>query len=142
MRPPRGEYRCQRCSALCRYKGTGRLACACGHEVIPAGTSKFGNKRCQSGGLTFDSQAERERWLILRQLEEQGRIKDLRRQVKFDLVVNGVLITTWRCDFQYVDCDTNEQVVEDVKGKANDRWPMKKKLMLAVHGIDVREIKS
>jgi NADH pyrophosphatase NudC (nudix superfamily) len=31
-------------------------------------------------------------------------------------------------------------VVADSKGYANDRWPMKKKLMLACHGIKVQEV--
>ena len=34
------------------------------------------------------------------------------------------------------------RVVEDAKGKPNDRWSMKKALMLSVHHIEVREVKK
>lgn len=33
-------------------------------------------------------------------------------------------------------------VVEDFKGMPNDRWAIKKALMLYVHGIDVREVRK
>lgn len=35
-----------------------------------------------------------------------------------------------------------ETVVEDFKGFPNDRWPLKKAMMLYMHGIAVREVKK
>lgn len=35
-----------------------------------------------------------------------------------------------------------ETVVEDFKGFPNDRWPLKKAMMLYFHGIAVREVKK
>lgn len=35
-----------------------------------------------------------------------------------------------------------ETVVEDFKGFPNDRWPLKKSMMLYFHGIAVREVKK
>ena len=35
-----------------------------------------------------------------------------------------------------------ELVVEDFKGFPNDRWPLKKAMMLYFHGISIREIKK
>ena len=35
-----------------------------------------------------------------------------------------------------------ETVVEDFKGFPNDRWPLKKSMMLYFHGISVREVKK
>lgn len=35
-----------------------------------------------------------------------------------------------------------EKVVEDFKGFPNDRWPLKKAMMLYFHGIAIREVKK
>lgn len=45
-------------------------------------------------------------------------------------------------DFSYVDCETGEQVVEDVKGAVTDVWRIKQHLMATVHGIEVKEIRA
>lgn len=103
--------------------------------------SKFGNHKTQRGGLVFDSKKEADRYDQLLLLERAGRIRNLQRQVKYDLRVNGVLIATYKADATYEEFDKGEwiSVVEDSKGYPNDRWPMKKKLMRAVHGISIRE---
>lgn len=102
---------------------------------------KFGNKKTIRNGLIFDSKREAARYDQLLLLERAGRIRNLRRQVKYELRVNGVLIATYRADFVYeeLERDAWTEVVEDSKGYPNDRWPMKKKLMRACHGIVVRE---
>jgi hypothetical protein len=38
--------------------------------------------------------------------------------------------------------ETWEKVVEDFKGFPNDRWPLKKAMMLYFHGIAIREVKK
>jgi hypothetical protein len=104
---------------------------------------KFGNVPTVVGGEAFDSKREANRYAALRLMGLAGRIRKLRRQVKYALEVNGVRICTWKADFVYEELRLPEQqwveVVEDVKGYPNDRWPMKKKLMLACHGVKVRE---
>lgn len=35
-----------------------------------------------------------------------------------------------------------ERVVEDFKGFPNDRWPIKKAMMLYLHGVAIREVKK
>jgi len=44
-------------------------------------------------------------------------------------------------DYQ-IAWDIGEWVVEDFKGFPNDRWPLKKAMMLYFHGITVREVKK
>jgi hypothetical protein len=102
---------------------------------------KFGNKPTEVDGEKFDSKAEAERWRQLLLLLKAGRIRALERQVKYRIEVNGVLICTYKADFVYEALESGAwvRVVEDVKGFANDRWPMKKKLMRAVHGVEIRE---
>ena len=47
---------------------------------------KYGNKKTQFAGLTFDSKAEARRYGELQLLERAGRISNLRRQVPIELV--------------------------------------------------------
>ena len=101
---------------------------------------KYGNRKIIVDGLRFDSQREAGRWRALQRLVKSGDISDLQRQVTFRMIVNGIRITTYRCDFQYIDNATGELVVEDAKGMPDRRWPMVKKLMKACHGIDIKEV--
>ena len=47
---------------------------------------KYGNKKTQFAGLTFDSKAEARRYGELQLLERAGLISNLRRQVPIELV--------------------------------------------------------
>lgn len=40
------------------------------------------------------------------------------------------------------DAEIWERVVEDFKGFPNDRWPLKKAMMLYFHGVAIREVKK
>jgi hypothetical protein len=104
--------------------------------------AKFGNVKTTIGGEVFDSKREARRWGTLCLMVKGGHIRNLRRQVKYDLIVNAVKICTYTADFVYDELLKSgawREVVEDSKGYPNDRWPMKKKLMLAVHGVEVFE---
>lgn len=102
---------------------------------------KFGNIKTRRNGQLYDSRREADRHGQLQLLEKNGEVRELRRQVKYVIVVNGVRICSYTADFVYLERRKDEwtEVVEDVKGYPNDRWPMKKKLMKAVLGVDVRE---
>lgn len=100
---------------------------------------KFGNTPTVIDGIKFDSKREARRYGELKLFERGRVIVNLRTQVKYDIVVNGVKICSYTADFVYMDTRCG-LVVEDAKGYPNDRWPMKKKLMKAVHGIEVREV--
>jgi hypothetical protein len=43
-------------------------------------------------------------------------------------------------DFVYIDNDTGRMVVEDTKGFRTPDYIIKRKLMLKVHGITIKEI--
>jgi hypothetical protein len=75
-------------------------------------------------------------------LEKEGGIRDLKRQVRHKLVVNGVLIATYVSDAEYVVTDTNKKVIEDTKSPMTKKLPpyrMKKALMKALFSIDIFE---
>lgn len=109
--------------------------------------SKFKNKRTERFGLVFDSGLEADRYGKLKDLEEQGKIHFLERQVKFNLIPNqrgedGKVIrgVNYIADFVYQDEDGNT-IVEDAKGMLTDVYKIKKKLMLFIHHIQIREVK-
>lgn len=76
---------------------------------------KLGNRRVTVDGETFDSKLEAGRWQVLRLMERAGEISDLRRQVRFPLLVQGIEIGHYTADFVYSD-QTGKRVIEDAKG--------------------------
>lgn len=123
--------------------------------------SKYGAAKTIVDGMTFDSRKEANRYLELSMLEQARVIEDLRRQVKFVLIPTqreedtvgkrggikpGKVIEkecAYIADFVYLDAD-GHTVVEDVKGyrggEAYAVFKIKRKLMLYIHGIRVREV--
>jgi hypothetical protein len=102
--------------------------------------SKMGNKITEVDGVNFHSKKEADRWLVLRELEKRGRVRDLKRQVRFPLDVNGYIVTTYIADFTYIEVGQGEQyVVEDTKGFRTDLYKLKAKLFEAVKGFKIRE---
>lgn len=116
--------------------------------------SKMRNTRIVTDEGSFDSKRELERYRELALLEKAGKITDLKHHVVFSFDINGVHICKYEADFQYHDNASNVGVIEDVKPKFKDeagckkyqhtdiyrRFLVKKRLMLALHGIDVREV--
>ena len=83
---------------------------------------KYNARKVELFGIRFDSRAEANRYLVLRSLEEQGRIEDLDVHPKYRLLkafrnADGKLVRgmTYTPDFRYVDAE-GHVIVEDVKG--------------------------
>lgn len=109
--------------------------------------SKYGNKKYQLDGKTFDSHKEARRYQELRYLLRAGLISDLRTQVTFELLPtqrrDGKVIerpVKYIADFVYKE--NGETVVEDAKSEATrtPQYIIKRKLMLWEFGIRVREV--
>lgn len=119
---------------------------------------KYKNKKVCVNGIQFDSKKEMMRFLVLKEMEEQGQISNLQTQVKYVLIpaqrepdkvgvrggkIKGKLIErecAYIADFVYLDKKTGETVVEDTKGFRTTDYKIKRKLMLHVHSIRIREI--
>lgn len=114
--------------------------------------SKYGAKKVVRDGMTFDSQIEYKRYCELLLLQRAGAIHDLKRQVEFELIPaqfeqsNGKKrgkclerAVKYVADFVYRDVDTNKTIVEDTKGFKTPEYKIKRKLMLYVHGIRIKE---
>lgn len=108
--------------------------------------SKYGNRKVTRNGVTYDSKKEADRHAVLKLLERSGKIRDLQRQVKFELIPalrdekTGKVIEracSYVADFTYYEGDTF--VVEDTKGFRTPDYILKRKLMLYLHGIRIKE---
>lgn len=124
------------------------------------GYNKYHNKKIIVDGETFDSEREYRRYLELQLLEKSGVIRDLHRQVTFDLIPEarepdrygprgglhrGKVIergVSYIADFTYyaaLPSGEEEFVVEDCKGMRTDEYKIKRKLMLFIHKIRIKE---
>ena len=108
--------------------------------------NKYSNKKCRcASGHAHDSKKEARRCNELTILQNAGYIQDLRQQVKFVLIPTqremGKVIErecSYYADFVYKE--NGKQIVEDTKGMRTDCYVLKRKLMLYVHGIRIKEI--
>lgn len=102
-------------------------------------------------GETFDSRKEYRRWCELKQMEANGKIRGLERQVAFELLPKQTRAdgkteraVKYIADFVYTD-ENNHLIVEDVKGYRGggaiySLFVLKRKLMLYRYGLTVKEI--
>lgn len=120
--------------------------------------SKYNNKKTNG----YDSKKEWIRSLELKQMQKDGEIFGLEEQKVFELIpaqYKEVPIVkygkqmyklacaekscTYKADFVYYDSpvmDASSMIVEDVKGMKTEVYRIKKKLMLHVHGIKIKEV--
>ena len=125
--------------------------------------AKYGNRKTRtSDGILHDSRKEALRWQQLLLLERAGEITDLKRQVEFILIPDqrepstevyqkgekkgmpkeGKLLerkVVYVADFVYYD-KSGMGVVEDTKGVKTKDYIIKRKLMLHIHNIKIKEI--
>ena len=132
-------------------------------SVICLKKNKYGAKKITdpATGFVFDSQQEYLRWKALRSMESTGLITKLQRQVRFVLIPaqyeryerysqktgkqlkDGVRClereVSYIADFVY-ECG-GKTIVEDVKGFRTADYIIKRKLMLQIHGVKIKEVK-
>ena len=113
--------------------------------------SKYNAEKTEVDGMTFDSKKESVRYKELAILEQAGEISELETQVKFELIpaqrdTDGKVVERaiyYVADFTYYDNDGNYHV-EDVKGykkgQAYAVFRMKKKLLMYMKGIIIKEV--
>lgn len=118
--------------------------------------NKYKSHKTSVNGANFDSKKEYNRYIELTLLSRSGAIKGLKRQVKFELipaqygpdiisprgkVKKGKLIeraVSYIADFVYTD-ENGKTVVEDCKGVRTKDYIIKRKLLLYMHGIRIKE---
>lgn len=89
----------------------------------------------------YASKAEARRAYELSAAQSAGVITELREQVRWKILPSqdGERPVHYVADFQYRDCN-GQLVVEDVKGVKTPVYILKRKMMLFVHGIKIREV--
>lgn len=106
--------------------------------------SKYNNRKIEINGEKYDSTLEYRRHQYLLLLEKSGAIECLKRQVPFVLIPKkeGRRAVKYVADFVYEE--NGETVVEDCKSEATKTqvYKIKKKLMLEINGIEIKEIKK
>jgi hypothetical protein len=128
-----------------------------GHGYKPKGRTKYGAKKVKIGGQKFDSQKEADRWQDLKWMERAGLIRDLKRQVHFQLTptvrepdtfgprggrkLGKVILPSseYVADFTYIETSTEKFIVEDVKGYKTPEYMLKKKFLYHLRGILIYE---
>lgn len=104
--------------------------------------NKYGAKRTEVEGIWFDSEGEAGRWIQLRRERAMGRIRNLERQIAYQLKVGDYLLGVYKADFVYEEFNASTaewvKVVEDFKGKRTDLFNWKEKHLFAQYGIKIR----
>lgn len=105
---------------------------------------KYGNRKVRlESGEVVDSKKEAQRRHELALMQRAGLIRELRHQVKYAFVHEGVLIGTYTADHVYHHIEEGRLVVEDTKSPATRAEPayrLRVKMMLAFHKINVAEV--
>lgn len=106
---------------------------------------KYKNEKIMLDNMKFDSKKEARRYWELKMLENANEISDVQRQVKFILIpsqrINGKVVErecSYIADFVYKE--GNRTIVEDTKGFRTKDYIIKRKLMLSVYGIRIKEV--
>lgn len=104
---------------------------------------RYNNKKVLYKGTVYQSTDELKRWLQLQALEREGKITELRRQVRYPLLpaqdgrYRHERPCVYNADFVYKK--DGEEIVEDCKGARTPEYVLKRKLMLYLHGISIKE---
>ena len=110
--------------------------------------NKFGAVKKMYNGILYDSTAEahyaRKLDILQRAKDPKDRVLEWERQVPFPIVINGIKVCTLKLDFvvPYADGRIEYPDVKGYKkGCAYQHWRTKKKLVEAVYGIQIIEVK-
>lgn len=128
----------------------------------PGNKSKYHNRKVEyydpqlKKTITFDSEKERDYYLILKDRQKRGEIKELERQVSIEIQPGFKMPTgekiqaiTYKADFVYLEINKDPDIalkyvrhIVDVKGSPKtltEVYKLKKKL-LAYKGIYIEEV--
>jgi len=113
--------------------------------------NKYNAKRVRTSAGTFDSIGEYNHYkkllLLKNATDPKDRVTQIERQITYSFSINGIYLGQYRSDFVVTFADGRTEVhdfknpyLTDGKGKstpAGQLFNYKKKLMKALHGIDL-----
>lgn len=99
--------------------------------------NKYNAHKSEYNGMKFDSAFELDCWKYLKQFESEGKIKDLNRQIKFELLpANSVYrAVNYISDFTFYVGD--RYVVADAKGLVLPEFKIKQKIFYHKYGNQI-----
>ena len=91
--------------------------------------NKYNARKIEYNGVKFDSQFELKCWIYLEELVNEGKINNLQRQVKFELIpANSIYrAVNYVADFTFYTSD-NKYIVADAKGLVLPEFRIKQKI--------------
>jgi hypothetical protein len=107
----------------------------------PASGNKYHNIKTEYKGDTYDSKKEADYAVLLDTMKRAkgvDRVLSWERQVPYKIKIDKILICTYYCDFVVKYADGRIEHI-DVKGVKTDVYKIKKKLVKALHNIDILE---
>lgn len=109
-------------------------------EQAKKAVTKLRNPWISYDGQIFHSRAERDRYTDLKYLEQMGQIEGFKRLHLVKLMINDILITTWRCDF-IVYLPGGERRFESCIENYTSEYLIKKRLFKVIYAADIFEPK-
>lgn len=100
--------------------------------------SKYRSIKTVVDNITFASKKEALRYQDLKLLQKAKVINSLVLQPVFTIAINGQKICDYIADFSYVE--DGKLIVEDVKGVKTPVYKLKKKLVKALHQVEIQEV--
>lgn len=131
-----------------------------GYSYMYKTKNKYHNNKVEYKGVAFDSKKELRFFLYLKDLEQSGIVREVKRQVKYTLQPafkhnnKTIRAITYNADFTCVVCDVQrfkkainkdvyvkkgDKAIIDTKGFKTEVYKIKKKLM-QYKGYDIIEI--
>lgn len=127
-----------------RAPGTPAEALAAIKAAAKRPASKYRAVLTEQDGIKFSSKREAARWKALQLAEQAGEIRDLSRQVSYELHADGGnLVGRYVADHVYRERQGDEWVlvIEDVKGMPTPLYDWKRRHIFAEYGIEIREVR-
>lgn len=103
--------------------------------------NKYGAQQIVVDGVLFHSKGEARYWEVLRLREKAGEIYGLERQKRYDIDVNGQRIGFYKCDFAFYDNIEKRYRVLDFKGVLTKEFRRTKKLIKAIHNVEIEVVR-
>lgn len=115
--------------------------------------SKVAPKPARTGhdGFVYDSKTEMERYYHLKLLERAGELRDVRRQVRFELERGcgsdqvAIMVgkkrdktAVYTADFVYTDIKTGDEIIEDCKGYRDESSKFRIRVFESLYGVRVQ----
>lgn len=100
--------------------------------------NKYSSQIIEFDGHKFRSKREYNYYLLLKAMQTLGQITDLQLQVPFELNQGGTHSLKYYADFVFIEEGVKKII--DVKGFRTALYRKKKKLMLKIYGVEIKEV--